>query len=132
MDHRRKEPRGSGIHVLDRIEAVPVDVGICDPQLVDLAKMAQRGGDRVGVDRIHAVHDPALPVMEILEAEEVPVGELGKVVEVADLSLAGEGLRALKLGRPDRAVGIRMREIGRTDRAKGEARRSLIVAKASD
>src|SRR4029453_16075403 len=118
VDHGREEPRGSGIHVFDRVETEPVHVGECDPELVYLAQMAQRRRDGVRVDCVHAVHDAAFPVMEILEAEEVAVRELGKEIEVADLALASESFRVLKLGRPDRSIGKRVRKIGGIDRSK--------------
>ena len=37
MNDRAEEARRPGVHVLDRIDAEPVDVGIGDPELIHLA-----------------------------------------------------------------------------------------------
>ena len=93
--NRRAAP---GIHVLDRIDAVAVEIGERHPVLVDLDLLHQRRGRLVGV------HRPR-PVVHILQVEEVALAELRIEIEVGDVALAGEGRRILELDRPDRVVG---------------------------
>lgn len=56
--------------------------------------------------------------MNVLERLEIALAELGLVVPVADLALARERLRGLKLGGPDRGIG----EVRRTDRPERQRR----------
>jgi hypothetical protein len=84
--------------VLDRIHAEAIDVRQRDPELKCFAEVQERGGRPVVVDR-------SRPLVNVLQALEIPLSELGLVIPVANPALAGERRRLLQLGGPERSVG---------------------------
>ena len=93
VDDGAEEARCPGIHVLDRVDAETVDVGIGDPELVHLAQGPEsRGGD--------VVIDVAVPQVDILQVEKVAFQVFGIVIPVVDAPFAGEDLGMLEFLRP--------------------------------
>src|SRR5262249_33199052 len=109
VDHGGKETSRSRIHVFHRIQTEAVDVRECDPEFVDVAKMAQSRRNLVLVNAAGAARGALLPVVEIFQAEKITIRGFRKIVEVIDVPFACEGVSVLKLGRPDCSIGKRVR-----------------------
>src|SRR5207244_3103655 len=100
-DDIAKAPQCLRAHVLGRVDAEPIDIGISDPETIDESQAGQGRGS------LPILAVPLHPEVEGFQAEHVSFGVFRVVVPVHDVPLAEEQVRALELPRPDRAVGPR-------------------------
>src|SRR5262249_21447627 len=119
-----EDSRGLLAHVLHRIDAKAVDVGVGDPVFVTVDETTQCWRGR-WVSRT-----PVHGQVQLLEIVEVSFPEFGIEVEVSYSTLAKEIVRGLQLSGPDSSVGPGRVERRRIRRIKSERRLAIPVAES--
>src|SRR5262247_4623752 len=116
VNGRAEDARGLLAHVLHRVDAKSVDVGVGDPVFVTVDETAQCWRGRwVFCTPVHCQ-------VQLLEIVEVSLPEFGIEVEVSYSTPAKEIVRGLQLSGPDSSVGP-----GRVERRRIKSERRLAI-----
>src|SRR5262249_23182968 len=113
-------------HVLDRVDAKAVEVGVGDPVLVTVDEVLESWR------RCRVLRAPVDRARQLLEVIAIRFTLLRREFKSRDPGLGDEAARVLYLSGPDRAIGPRRVERCPVGRIEREYRPALAVAEAFD